>query len=160
MCVGTRVFPFASLAKFFGSSKHSVLVFAQRAEFHLNSTKLIFIGSHRQESTTSAEVEIEEGTSSTDTRWPQPGEKLTPMIDSLNENLMENSFASHKLVWFGSVRFQFLWGPLETHTPPAALPGRLLRCSVHYNLFAANDRISVKVKANCFAKNKTKLIRN
>lgn len=113
MCVSVCVWglgcsPLAPLAEFLGSLKHSVLVFAQRAEFHLNSTRCLEnqINLHWKPSTGVDYVERgwdrvrEEGTPSTraDTRWPQPGVKLAPMIDSLNENLMENSFASHKLV--------------------------------------------------------------
>lgn len=125
VCVwGLGCSPLAPLAEFLGSLKHSVLVFAQRAEFHLNSARCFQnqINLHWKPSTgvdyvgrgRDRDRDREEGTPSTraDTRWPQPGEKLAPMIDSLNENLMENSFASHKLVWFGSVRFQFLWGRL------------------------------------------------
>lgn len=115
MCVGTRVFPLCFSSKVFRFLKTFCLSFrtTRRIPLKLNqinlhwkpSTGVHYVGRGRDR---------EEGTPSTgaDTRWPQPGEKLTPMIDSLNENLMENSFASHKLVWFGSVRFQFLWGPL------------------------------------------------
>lgn len=117
VCVGTRVFPLCCSSKVFRFLKTFCFSFRTTRRIPL---KLKQINLHWKPSTGVDYVgrgrDREEGTPSTgaDTRWPQPGEKLAPMIDSLNENLMENSFASHKLVslQFGLLRFQFLWGPL------------------------------------------------
>lgn len=114
VCVGTRVFPLCCSSKVFRFLKTFCFSFRTTRRIPL---KLKQINLHWKPSTgVDRGRDRKEGTPSTgaDTRWPQPGEKLAPMIDSLNENLMENSFASHKLVsvQFGLLRFQFLWGPL------------------------------------------------
>lgn len=131
--------PWGAQAKFrFLKKKISVLVFAQRAKFHLNSARCFQnqINLHWKPSTGVVRVSRGQEGATIPERPERPagqGEKLAKMIDSLNENLMENSFEL-----FVSVCFQFLWGPswrpwrptrVTGCSPPAALPGHLHRFS-------------------------------